>query len=159
MLCRGVCGVRAAATHAKSELTAHRPGATLLAENHSSGYVAALRDDAGLVTSRRGALQAALAGPPPPTARPRWTRSISPRLTAHYLDPRVRRSGGPPHHSGRDANEVASDLLARESLSELGDHEELAGGARVVGLSSSLDQSPARGAIQSGILSTGWAPP
>ena len=50
------------------------------------------------------------------------------------------------------ASEVASDLLGRESLSELGDHEEPEGGVRVLGLSSSLDQSPSRGAIQSGYL-------
>jgi hypothetical protein len=134
------------------------PYATLransLAQNHSSGHVAALRDDAGLVTSRRGALQAALAGPPPPTARPRWTRRTSPRLTAHYLDSESGEAAGRLHHSGRDATRSRATCWQESPCPSLaimrnwrGAHGSLVFRPRWIRCR--------RGAIQSGILSTG----
>ncbi len=52
------------------------------------------------------------------------------------------------HDGGRDAAEVAGDLVPGESLSELGDHEEAEGCEVVVGLAPSGDQSASRGAIK-----------
>jgi hypothetical protein len=54
-----------------------------------------------------------------------------------------------PDDRGRSTAKVASDLLPRESLSELGDHQETEGGLRVLGLSASVDQSTYLSAIES----------
>jgi hypothetical protein len=55
-----------------------------------------------------------------------------------------------PHHRCGGAFEVASDLLASAPLSELGNHQESEGGLRVLGLSSSVDQSTYLGTIEPG---------
>jgi hypothetical protein len=55
-----------------------------------------------------------------------------------------------PHHGGRGAFQVARDLLAGASLSELGDHEEAERCLRVLGLSSPADQPPYLGSIEPG---------
>ncbi len=53
---------------------------------------------------------------------------------------------------GRDAAEIAGDLLSRQSLSEAGDHEEAQRGAVAIGLSASGDQSASRRPIEPGNL-------
>ncbi len=52
------------------------------------------------------------------------------------------------HDGRRHAREVAGDLLPRQSLSELGDHQKPKGGVRVLGLFGAVDQSTSRGAIE-----------
>jgi hypothetical protein len=53
-----------------------------------------------------------------------------------------------PYDGRRHAGQVASNLLAGEALSELGDHEEAEGGVRVLGLAASVDQPASRWAIE-----------
>ena len=71
-------------------------------------------------------------------------------LVEQPLFPFLDEAAGRLDDRGRDAGEIASNLLSGEPLSELSDHEETESCLWVSCLSASENQSPSRGAIESG---------
>ena len=61
------------------------------------------------------------------------------------------------HNRSRGTAEVASDLLSRKPFCQFDDHEETEGGLRVLGLSSSVDQSTFLSSIEPGYCVHGKA--